>query len=412
MSKSKKLLALLLVVLTVFSCAIPAFAARLPDGTPITIKFDAGSGAKSPSPIKAKAGGKITLPAAPVRRGYDFLGWSSGALEYPAKATVTVRDNRTFVAEWAVATIRITLKKNLYGSIDGHTPMRITTKYNKETKIDRMYSPYKKGYTFVGWSTAKNGPVQYVPGKTYKFKEHTTLYGVWNPNRYTVTFYGADPKTPFQTLYKTHGTALKLNTKIPTKAGYTFIGWTAAAWGAGNHVEYKYGDSYKMEGNAKLFAVFKKSYTVSYSANLNEAVTGMPASQNKIHNNSIRLSGKIPIAKNYSFKCWNTKPDGTGTSYAAGAIFSTNANTTLYAVWTPKKFVVKFDVNGAKNMPSTSVSGIYGATVRTPIKKPVKAGYTFVGWSTSKIATGKTLGANAKITVTANATYYAIWKKA
>lgn len=40
------------------------------------------------------------------------------------------------------------------------------------------------------------------------------------------------------------------------------------------------------------------------------------------------------LTKNgYLFDCWNTKSDGTGTSYKAGETLNINANTTLYAKW-------------------------------------------------------------------------------
>ncbi len=39
----------------------------------------------------------------------------------------------------------------------------------------------------------------------------------------------------------------------------------------------------------------------------------------------------------YTCAGWNTKPDGTGTAYAADAVASTVPNgTTLYAQWTKK----------------------------------------------------------------------------
>ena len=39
----------------------------------------------------------------------------------------------------------------------------------------------------------------------------------------------------------------------------------------------------------------------------------------------------------YNFGGWNTKSDGTGTSYQPGATYSGNTSVTLYAIW---KFVI------------------------------------------------------------------------
>lgn len=41
----------------------------------------------------------------------------------------------------------------------------------------------------------------------------------------------------------------------------------------------------------------------------------------------------MPTRTDYNFLGWNTKADGTGTNYAAGANYTSNATLTLYAKW-------------------------------------------------------------------------------
>ena len=48
--------------------------------------------------------------------------------------------------------------------------------------------PTREGYSFVGWATSTNGPVQYKPGGQYTANQNVTLYAVWSPqNSVTLT---------------------------------------------------------------------------------------------------------------------------------------------------------------------------------------------------------------------------------
>lgn len=74
----------------------------------------------------------------------------------------------------------------------------------------------------------------------------------------------------------------------------------------------------------------KTSYTVSYNAN---GGSGAPSSQTKWYGDTLKLSTTKPTRSQYNFTKWNTKADGTGTNYASGANYTTNAKVTLYAQW-------------------------------------------------------------------------------
>ena len=74
----------------------------------------------------------------------------------------------------------------------------------------------------------------------------------------------------------------------------------------------------------------KNIYTISYDAN---SGSGAPSEQMKYHGIDLSLSSAVPTRAGYVFKGWNTAADGSGTSYASGATFGGNADTTLYAQW-------------------------------------------------------------------------------
>lgn len=79
-----------------------------------------------------------------------------------------------------------------------------------------------------------------------------------------------------------------------------------------------------------------RTYSVSYNAN---GGSGAPSAQTKTYNVALTLSSTKPTRTGYSFVQWNTSSNGTGTNYASGASYTTNAAVTLYAQWKLSKVV-------------------------------------------------------------------------
>ena len=89
----------------------------------------------------------------------------------------------------------------------------------------------------------------------------------------------------------------------------------------------------------------------------------------------------------YTLSGWNVSENGSKPNVTAADSFRTLANTgaayiTLQAQWRPKDYVVYYDTNGGLSISSQSVS--WWADKLLPAT-PVKYGYTFVGWTLSKI---------------------------
>lgn len=86
------------------------------------------------------------------------------------------------------------------------------------------------------------------------------------------------------------------------------------------------------------------SYTVYYNAN---GGSGAPSSQTKWKDQSLTLRTSKPTRTGYTFSKWNTKSDGSGTSYSSGATYTYNGGVTLYAIWTEHKLTVNYYSNYA-----------------------------------------------------------------
>lgn len=235
-----------------------------------------------------------------------------------------------------------------------------------------------------------------------------------------------------------------ITTSVPTKSGYIFDGWKI-----GNST-YSSGANFSCDtaGNYSAFAIFHErpckwttatacenanpgykcrstdgtcwtkgdpiSYTISYNAN---GGSGAPGSQTKTYGTDLKLSSTKPTRSGYTFVNWNTKSDGSGTNYASGATYNTNANITLYAIWktnssggdTTTKYTVSYNANGGSGVPGNQVK-THGSNLKLSSTKPTRSGYTFVNWNTKGDGTGKSYVPGATYSTDANLTLYAIWK--
>lgn len=148
------------------------------------------------------------------------------------------------------------------------------------------------------------------------------------------------------------------------------------------------------------------SYTVSYNAN---GGSGAPGSQTKWKNQTLALSSTKPTRTGYTFQKWNTKSDGTGTSYNPGASYTANAKVTLYAIWKANTWSVYYNLNGGTgSFPSQTKT--YGQTLKLHTHSPTKTDYTFKGWGTTSTATNPSYQPGGSYITNATVTMYAIWE--
>lgn len=146
----------------------------------------------------------------------------------------------------------------------------------------------------------------------------------------------------------------------------------------------------------------KASYAVSFNAN---GGSGAPSAQTKWYGENLTLSSTTPTRTGYSFIKWNTKADGSGTSYNAGASYTSDSAVTLYAVWGP---IISYNANGGSGAPSQAVK-TPGTAITLSSTTPTMTGYTFSKWNTSADGTGTDYSPGATYSTDAPLTLYAQW---
>lgn len=151
---------------------------------------------------------------------------------------------------------------------------------------------------------------------------------------------------------------------------------------------------------------FGEVYNITYNSN---SGSGAPSAQTKIYGTNLTLSSTKPTRTGYTFTGWNTKADGSGTSYAAGATYTSNAAVTLYAQWKINTFAVSYNANGGSGAPSAQTK-TYGTNLTLSTTKPTRTGYTFTGWNTKADGSGTGYSSGATYTTNAALTLYAQWK--
>lgn len=121
-------------------------------------------------------------------------------------------------------------------------------------------------------------------------------------------------------------------------------------------------------------------YSVAYNANYGTGTVPSSVTQNSGSSVTV-ASGSGLRRTGYTFRGWNTKADGSGTAYAAGATIKTGA--TLYAQWTPNTYTVKFNANGGTGTMKDQSLTYDAAATALRTNSFTKTGYHFAGWATS-----------------------------
>ena len=171
-----------------------------------TVSFDTDGGSAVDAQ-KILRGQKVVRPVDPTRSGYRFNGWYKDASVYDF--TSPVLDDFTLRAAWTANQYTIT-----FDSDGGSTVTSITQDCG--TAITAPANPTRDGYTFTGWHPAI--PAAMPAGDL-------TVKALWSANSYAIT-YDLDGGTAEGNPDSYTIEAENITLNAPTKAGYTFTGWS------------------------------------------------------------------------------------------------------------------------------------------------------------------------------------------
>ena len=174
-----------------------------------------------------------------------------------------------------------------------------------------------------------------VSDGTYRTVQKTVSISVPARTSYKVTFYANGGSGAPSQQTKWHGEPLTLTTAKPTRTGYDFVRWNTQAGGGGTNYSSGGTVAANTNGALNLYAIWsRKTYTITYDKN--GGASGTTNSQTKTYGTPLTLRANgFTGQTNMGFDKWNTKADGTGTSYQAAQTdgYTANASATMYAIW-------------------------------------------------------------------------------
>lgn len=195
----------------------------------VTVRDD-GHGTGSADPASATAGTEITLTATP-NAGYHFKEWQI------MSGDVTVRDDK-FTMPGSDVEVKAIFEEDApptpteytvtFDGNDG-TPS-VGSMTTTKQKLTSLPDASRSKHSFNGWYTEKSGGTKITTDTV--FSANTTVYAQWthtggnNPpvNYYTLRFEtGGGSAIPG--VRETYNTYIDLTKYVPTRHGYTFVGW-------------------------------------------------------------------------------------------------------------------------------------------------------------------------------------------
>lgn len=328
-----------------------------------------------------------TTIAGPQRDKYWFVNWNTnstgtGTSYSPAinMGIYNVANNSTYYAQWTPSVYAI----NYYSNVEDASIKGIPKSQTKTSGEDRVLSdaiPTRAGYDFIYWSSSKTGETPtYTPNTIYKEDKELNLYTTWIPAYCAVTYNG---NVPNGNIYPVSPTSLPstanvqrdlkwtIENKTPIRQYHTFKGWytnsaaTGTAYYPSNrgpiittattlYAEWsrdQYSVVYNKNGGttAPLNVTescgvdtiisgdaSRASTTQSYVAKFVVTADVNGVTVGKFSDNStapMNLWGYATTT--YNLANWNTKEDGSGTTYSIGGSYQGTKDNilSLYAQW-------------------------------------------------------------------------------
>ncbi len=312
--------------------------------------------------------------SAPLKKGYTFLGWTYEGVTEPVMTVVIEQGSmgdKHFTAHWSLNTYDIDLE------LDGGTAGAVYPgSYTVESDTIVIAAPTKEGYQFMGWvndSTSVPILALSIPKGSAGNISYTAT---WAVEAFTITYQldGGAFSVPVFEKYTAFSETITLPS--PTKAGYTFLGWT-----------------YEGVTEPVMTAVIEqgsrgdKTFTAHWSLDSYELELELNGgSVDRTYPDHYSVLDEIVIADpkktGYIFKGWST---GEGDPIFDLVITKGSTGNKRYvATWEALEYKIEYDLDGGTFAEDFDWDS-YTVEDTVVLPSPMKPGYDFLGWTTDGV---------------------------
>ena len=298
-----------------------------------------------------------------------------------------------------------------------YEPVQMLYSYSYAIDGDRYQ---RTGYVLSGWSTEKDGAVQYkTTDKVVNLRDtegEVTLYAKWQPITYTVVFDSNVEDPDSVEGYKdpvkfTYDVAKKLGNCGFEHKGYVFTGWNTERDGSGTaYTNNQVVTNLSTEDKAviTLYAQWRPiKYTVVFDLGIGGEGTA-PDSIECTFGESFNMPEEDTdkmTKPGYRLDGWCTNMNGIededtdkifdpGQECSEPLTYNDGEEVTLYAQWKSEKFKLRYVTGTEEIIADSRVTSTNSKTgVLTPeAEESYKSGYEFAGWNTKEDGTGIAIG--------------------
>ena len=338
-----------------------------------------------------------------TKPGHVYNGVHSGKLSGTMGA-----DRVNVYLSFSTKVITATFHRNV--GDDDTTTTTQKFKYGQSGQAFNANTWSRTGYTFLGWSANKNATSMTWPDKCGVADSwidsnypSINIYAVWSLNTYSINYnLNGGSMSGQKTSYNVNTATFTL--PMPSKTGYTFIGWTGsngttpqksvtiaagstgnksykANWSVNtytNSIDHWAGGFKNQEGNnsskawfALRTTTFNKNYSETFSIN-DSLATAIP--------NGFYLMGKFGTSS----------LEGTWKTYEKPYSITQPAKDLYFEYdYYPYDYSITYNLDGGTN--NSANPNKYNVLYGVSLKNPTKKGYKFLGWydNTDLIANNK-----------------------